>query len=101
MSASSAAWGTAECSAPSSNQTDGNGQPKEEQNMIGTLPAKANPRAELRERLAYLLTVEIPRLEAEVAADSEIAAVALDNDQQEVHDIVRMLAALDAHRPAP
>lgn len=66
--------------------------------MIGTLPADSNPRAELRERLAHLLTVEIPRLEAEVEAESEIAVVGLDNAQQEVHDIVRLLGALDAHR---
>jgi transcription elongation factor GreA len=66
--------------------------------MIGTLPASANPRHELRERLAYLLTVEIPRLEAEVQCESEIAAVALDHSQQEVHDIVRLQAALDACR---
>ncbi len=66
--------------------------------MIGTLPASANPREELRERLAYLVTVEIPRLEAEVHCDSEIAAVALDHSQQEVHDIVRLQVSLDAWR---
>ena len=57
--------------------------------MIGTLAADANPRAELRERLAHLLTVEIPRLEVEVETGSEIAAVGLEHAQQEAHDSVR------------
>ncbi len=66
--------------------------------MIGTLPPDANPRVELRERMAHLLTVEIPRLEAEVEAESEIAAVGLEHAQQEVHDIVGLLGALDVRR---
>ncbi len=64
--------------------------------MIGTLPATANPRAELRERLQYLLNVEIPRLEAEAERDSDLAFVALGRAQQEVHDNVRLEAELDA-----
>jgi transcription elongation GreA/GreB family factor len=69
--------------------------------MIGTLPSDANPRSALRERLAHLLTVDIPRLEAEADAESEIAAVRLEHVKQEMHDIVRLLGALDAHRSKP
>ena len=69
--------------------------------MIGTLPADAKPKVELRERLEHLLTVEIPRLEAEVACESEVAAVALEHAQQEVHDIARLLAQLDGRPPTP
>lgn len=66
--------------------------------MIGTMPTGSDPRAELRERLAYLLE-EIPQLEAELqATESELAGVALDNDKQEMHDIVRLLACLDDNR---
>ena len=69
--------------------------------MIGTLPADANPRFELHERLEQLLTVEIPRLEAEVEADSEIAVIGLEHARQEMHDIVVLLGALDTHRSQP
>lgn len=66
--------------------------------MIGTLPAEANPRGELRDRLAHLLNVDIPRLEVEVETDSDIAAAALERARHEAHDIDRLLTALDHHR---
>ena len=66
--------------------------------MIGTLPADAKPRVELNERLEHLMGVEIPRLETEAASEPEIAALALERAQQEVHDILRLQAELDARR---
>ena len=66
--------------------------------MIGTMPTTSDPREELRGRLSFLID-EIAQLESElVATGSELTAVALDNDTEEMHDIVRLLAALDAHR---
>lgn len=68
--------------------------------MIGTLPADANPRTQLRERLADLQRIEIPRLEAEAAVDAEISAVSLDRAKREADDIGRLLTTLDERRPA-